>query len=153
MRGVITLGIAALISVTIVAKGPVPPPKAPNFEAPSAPMLVFQTVTNPTTVDFTSTDHNVVVDGQAVVTRYDLTVYTVANQATAVKTVDIGKPTSATTAVSYTGLRTAMTGLPNGQYVVKLAAVGPGGASAASAASDPFNQLGPPATTSKPVVR
>jgi hypothetical protein len=121
-----------------------------RMPVPAAPVL-FQVVTNPTTVEFTSADHNAVVDGTAVVTRYDVQVLNGAQAI--VKTIDAGKPTSTTTTVTYAQLATGLAGLPSASYTVRIVAVGPGGASAPSVASDPFRRLTPPATTNKPVVK
>lgn len=131
-------------------------PAAPTF-VERVPATIFagfaeQTVPqNPDTVEFTSTDHNAVVDGVAVVTRYDVEIYGADGAGTALKVVDIGKPTTASTTVTYAQLKPILAGM-NGRFTLKVNAVGSGGASR-SAASDPFRQVGPPALPSKPTVR
>lgn len=103
---------------------------------------------NPTTISYgPSADHNTVVNGTAVLTRYDAVVKKAAD-GTVVTTKDCGKPASAPT------LTCALpNGLPgNTSLTVTMVAVGPGG-STAGPASDPFANLASPAAPGKPTVQ
>lgn len=117
---------------------------------------MLQTVQSPTTVEFTaSPDHNATDNGTAVLTRYDVEIYTQANQTAVVRTINIGKPTPAQTTnlISYTQLRPELDQLPVNTYVAKVVAVGPGG-TGRSAASNPFQEVArPPTAGGTPVVK
>ena len=94
--------------------------------------LAAQTVTNPTTLQFTaSPDHNATTsDGQALVSRYDLSFYTVGGTSPLL-TYSLGKPTpdaSNTITVSLDAVVTTWPP-PGVTYEARVTAVGPGGSS------------------------
>lgn len=127
------------------------PPRAPVVTV--TPM--FQTIQNPTTIEFTaSPDHAALDKGAPVVSRYDVEIYTQANQTTAVSTINVGKPTPGTgNLISFNQLRTTLGPLPVGTYVAKVAAVGPGG-TGRSTSSNPFQEATrQPAVTGTPVIK
>jgi PKD repeat protein len=99
-------------------------------------------LTNPSTAVFTaSADHNTVAaDGQPLVTSYRIDLLP-ASGSLAVASKDIGKPTpDAANDITYAELASVYAVVPNGDYVAKVAAVGPGG-STISTASDVFSVL------------
>ena len=111
-------------------------------------MASLASAQNPTTISYgPSADHSTVVNGTAVLTRYDAVVKKTSDGST-VTTKDCGKPASAPT------LTCALpNGLPaNTALTVTMVAVGPGG-STAGVASDPFvASLAAPAAPGKPTV-
>lgn len=112
-------------------------------------------IVNPASVEFTpSVDHNVIENTVAVLTRYDLEIYTPTGTVP-VKTVDLGKPTpNGANLIIYAGLRAALVTVAPGDYVAKVASVGSGGTSR-SVASNPFTVAlrSPVAPPSAPILR
>lgn len=105
-----------------------------------------QVTLNPTRVEFSaSPDHSATFGGSAIVTSYRL-VY--KDGATTVHTQDAGKPTPAAGVVSVT-IPAQVSAIKNTELTVTVETVGPGG-TVASAASDPFGQVGPPRVAGKP---
>lgn len=101
-------------------------------------------VINPTRVEFTvSADHNVTVLGQAAVTRYDLRVF-LPGATAPVTTADLAKPTAVDGATVSVDRQAVFVALPLGEYVARVAAVGPGG-EGVSEATAPFGRLSAPA--------
>lgn len=117
--------------------------------------LSAQTLTNPSTVQFTaSADQNAVVNTVAVLTSYEIRLYDSAG-ATLKSTLNIGKPTpDATNTISNSQLATVYATVPAGTYTVKVAAVGPGGANE-TPASAPFTVAvpKPAAPTAAPIIK
>lgn len=111
-------------------------------------------ITNPSGVEFTaSADHNVTENGTPLVTRYVLEVYPVGNPNPAA-TRDLGKPSPVNGVITFTTLLSVIRpSLPSGQYLIRVAAEGPGGRNV-SVASDPFD-VSPraPAAPAKPLLR
>lgn len=113
------------------------------------------TISNPSTVTFTkSADHDVLTNGSAVVSNYEVRLYQ-KDTTTWVNSLSIGKPVpDATGTITFASLQTVYTAAPLGDYVVRIAAVGPGGA-AESLPSDPFTvaMRKPTAPTGKPAIK
>ena len=111
---------------------------------------------NPTIVQFTpSADHAAIgLDGQALVTRYELRVYTAAAPGVVVSAVDLAKPTPGTDGTIQVAippaLKTAVlaTAARNVLLIARVAAIGPQGEGVSDPtdpAVDPFGYAGPPA--------
>jgi hypothetical protein len=133
--------IAALTLVVALLAGPALTPR-------------LQNPVNPTTIEFTpSVDHAVAENGQSVVGSYLVELYTPTGTQ-AVASRDIGKPTPANNLITYTQLKTMYATLPVGNYVAKVAAVGPGGTTFGSASS-PFSVTlrAPAAPPGSPIIR
>lgn len=120
------------------------------------PVVAHAQIANPTTVEFTmSTDHSTVANNVQVLTSYKVNVYAAAGTAL-LGSADIGKPApDANNLIRWANLPTLYATLPVGQYVVKVAAVGPGGEVESPTASDPFSvTVRPPAAPiGKPIIR
>lgn len=114
-----------------------------------------QTINNPSTITFTaSADHNTVENTVPLLTSYEIRLYA-QGQTTSAAVLNIGKPTpDATGTISFSQLKNVYTSAPAGTYNVKVAAVGPGGASE-SVLSDPFtvSPRAPSAPTGKPIIK
>lgn len=114
-----------------------------------------QTLNNPTTATFTaSADQNTVENGVAILTSYEVRLYS-QDGATKINTLNIGKPTpDATNTITFSQLKNVYVSAPAGTYTVKVAAVGPGGSSE-TPASDPFtvSPRAPSAPTGKPIIK
>lgn len=94
---------------------------------------------NPTKVEFTvSADHNVLVLGQAAVTRYDLRVYA-EGAAQPMTTSDLGKPAAVDNATVTIDRAAVFAAVPLGAYTGRVAAMGPGGEGVSDAV--PFGRL------------
>lgn len=102
-------------------------------------------VINPTKADFVaSSDHSATstLDGSAVLTSYRLDLY-LAGASSPMTSVSLGKPTPVSGHIVVSPAELAA--IPVGQRMfARVVAVGPGG-EAASADSNPFGRLGPPA--------
>lgn len=110
----------------------------PNYLLALTLVLPPQAFTNPTVIEFTaSADHDVTQDGTAILTGYLAGVFTAAG-VTPIATKDMGKPTPVSNLITYSQLNTLWSSVPGGTYVLKVAAVGPGGASVYSVPSVPF---------------
>lgn len=96
-------------------------------------------VSRPNIIDFPSVDHNATDAGSPVITSYEITLFLVGSSTPAKAAVDIGKPASATTAVSYTNFSSVWAGLPAGQYNAKITAKGSGGAATGPLSPTPFS--------------
>jgi len=108
-------------------------------------------VINPTRVEFmVSADHNVTVLGQAAVTRYDLRVF-LPGATAPVTTADLAKPTAVDGATVSVDRQAVFVALPLGEYVARVAAIGPGG-EGVSDATAPFGRLSGPRAPSTVVV-
>jgi hypothetical protein len=109
------------------------------------------TVINPTKVEFTpSADHNVLIDGQAVVAKYEIR-YFVQGSSTSIAVVNLGKPTPVSNLIS-TALDITVVPLSSTvKYVTSVAAMGPTG-EGVSSLSNPFMRVGPPAIPGNPIV-
>jgi hypothetical protein len=146
------LALAAMLSVSPLAQ--TRPPAAPAFGAGAA--LLQVNPANPSTIEFTaSTDHAALdTNGQPILTRYDVEIYTSTAAATPTKTQGIGKPTPVGGVITFTQLATITSGLPFAPgYVAKVVAVGPGGATR-SGFSNPFDLTAKvPGAPGTPVVR
>lgn len=102
-----------------------------------------QTTVNPTKAEFVaSADHNVTVNGTAVVANYQFDTMTSTVTGALAFTVNLGKPTPAAGNV-ITVTIPQLAALSTGTYVATVAAVGPGGVGK-SAPSNPFVRVGTP---------
>lgn len=112
-----------------------------------------QTTTNPKSIAFTaSADHaKTLPDGTAAVTGYQFDTVIGNPLGALALTKSLGKPTPDATNTITVGI-TEFGGLPFGQYVGFVSAVGPGG-TAKSAPSDPFNAVPAPGAPGKPVAK
>lgn len=104
-----------------------------------ATLWVAQGPVNPTTAKFTASAHHDAVDAAtslAIVTSYVVELY--AQDGVTLKTArDIGKPTpDAFNEITYTQLASMLTPLPDGVYVARVAAVGPGGVARSGLSND-----------------
>ena len=133
------VGIIALLAMTAVTAETPRAPRPPVWEsaANSSPMQTV--VSRPNIIDFTSADHNATDAGAPVVTSYEVTLFLVGSSTPAKAAVDIGKPASATTAVSYTNFSSVWAGLPAGQYNAKVTVKGPGGTATSPLSATPFS--------------
>ena len=114
-----------------------------------APMSAnAQTVVNPVTVTFTpSADHAVIaLDGNPMVTKYEMRIYTEANPTTVLTVTDIGKPTPVANLVTITNAVWFSALTPNTKYFAKVVAVGLTG----EGVSDPSNFFGNVGAPAKP---
>jgi hypothetical protein len=114
-----------------------------------------QVAINPTTVTWTvSTDDAATgLDGNPIVTRYELRASLSTAPTVVVSTQNLLKPTPAAgtdTATLAAAFLAALT--KNVQYVAKIAAIGPAG-EGLSAASNPFGVTGPPAAPTAVVIK
>lgn len=101
--------------------------------------VAAQTIVNPTTLEFTpSNDHNTVLNGTAIVARYDLGFY-LAGAAQPFQVQSLGKPTPETDGMIRMPV-SSLSSLPSAGiiYESRVSAVGPGG-SATSTASNTFS--------------
>lgn len=112
-------------------------------------------------VQFTaSTDHNIVVEGNPLVLNYILDTITMTRPVPTgplvggalALSIPLGKPTPDAGSVITVPVPTLFSGLANGVYTSTVTAVGPGGATGVSAASDPFVKLGAPRAVGKPSI-
>lgn len=110
---------------------------------------------NPTTVCFIpSADHSAIgLDGQPIVTRYEVRVFVSTDLTKVLYTLDLAKPAPGTdgqicvaNAVWFAGLT------PKTKYVGKVAAIGPSG-EGVSDPSNPFGNQGPAAPPTAVVVK
>lgn len=109
-------------------------------------------VINPTRVEFTvSADHNATVLGQPAVTRYDLRVY-LPGAAQPMTTADLGKPVAADGATVSIERQAVFVALPLGEYVARVAAVGPGG-EGVSDPTVPFGRITAPSAPTQPALK
>jgi len=109
----------------------------------SATAAQGQTVPNPTTVIFTaSADHNLVIEGFALLTSYRLDFYQPGATAPFQPGRDLGKPVPDATG-TITLVMPELFAIPIGPYVAKVVAVGPAGETA-SEFSSPFVVLRAP---------
>ena len=129
------------------------------------PVYGQTTVVNPTTLEFTpSVDHNATapLDGTPLVTRYDAKYYLATQCNPSCPTtvpapafvLSLGKPTPSNNTITVTNVFNGL--VLNQAYKAVVVAVGPGGTSANSNATDPFGNRGPlaaPAPVSGVVVR
>ena len=102
---------------------------------------VAQTVVNPSTAEFDpSPDHNAVVNGAPVVSRYELEI-SQSGQSTVLRTADLGKPVPAADGKIRVNFITLLSSpLASGVvYTAEVVAVGPGGRSASLPAVDLFS--------------
>lgn len=105
-----------------------------------AQVVHAQAVLDPTTAEFDpSTDHNVTVDGTAIVTSYTLAVYQ-AGGTTPIQTLDLGKPNPGTDGKIRVNFITLLTTplTPGVVYEARVRAEGPGG-SGESTVSNTFS--------------
>lgn len=100
-----------------------------------------------------SSDHSLTLgDGTIVVTRYELVLAKTAAPTVAVATIDLGKPTpDATTKVIALANVPLPAGFPSGDYVGRVATVGPGGRSS-EIVSPSFSKAGQPGAPTALVV-
>lgn len=120
------------------------PATAVTFLQPAGPPAV---AVNPTVLEFLpSDDHSRLgLDGQPMVTRYELRMFLERDQATPVSTADIGKPVPDSDGKIRVANPVWFAGLtPNTRYVARVVAIGPSG-QGASDLSNPFGNAGPPA--------
>lgn len=102
-------------------------------------------VVNPTIVRFgPSPDHEVVLNGQSVLTGYKVDVVVVAGGAV-IQTFDIGKPSPVSGVIDASP---AFSSIPNGIYVVDVYPYGPGGDGAKLRSEGQFIRLREPAAAS-----
>lgn len=107
-----------------------------------------------------STDHNVVVEGNPLVLNYILDTITMTRPVPTgplvggalALSIPLGKPTPDASNVITVPVPTLYSGLGNGVYTSTVTAVGPGGATGVSPASDPFVKLGAPKAAGKPSI-
>lgn len=107
-----------------------------------------------------SADHTVIVEGNPAVLNYILDTITMTRPVPTgplvggalALSIPLGKPTPDASNTITVAVPTLFSGLPNGIYTSTVTAVGPGGATAVSAASDSFLKLGPPRATGKPSI-
>lgn len=113
-----------------------PTPLATLFEN-----LEMQTtvVSKPAFIEFNSPDHNATDAGSAVITSYSVTLFPVGSTTQAKPPVNIGKPASTTTLVSYGSFANVWSGLPAGQYNATVTATGPGGSATSPLSTTPFS--------------
>lgn len=111
-----------------------------------------QVVVNPTKAQFTaSVDHNVVENGVALVTSYELRIFQPDGN-TFVRALNLNKPTPDATNTIIVTISTVTTSLPIGDYVARVAARGPGGETV-SELSNPFSVTArPPAAPTKVLI-
>jgi hypothetical protein len=110
-----------------------------------------QTVVNPRSYEFVpSADHDAVIDGQAVVVRYEMRYLQIGGVAVGV--VDLGKPSPVDGKITGVLNVSMVPTSPSARYVAYVAAIGPTG-EGISAASNPFAQVGPPANPGPPTVK
>ena len=114
-----------------------------------AHVAAAQTVLNPTTISFTSANHNTVsgIANTPLVTRYLLNCS--GSGGTPITNKDLGKPVSATTAVGPVAVSEFATITQEVIYTCTVTAEGPGGV-AVSGASGPFGRPGPPPAPAAP---
>ena len=110
-------------------------------------------VVNPQSVTFTpSPDHDAVLDGVPVVTRYDLSIYIEAGMIVVGAPVNLGKPTPVAGLISVTNPVWFAALTPRTRYVARVTAVGPTG-TGVSDVSNPFLNSGPPAKPGAPIIK
>ncbi len=118
----------------------------------AAPVSAQTFVVNPNTIEWASSaDHNLVVGGTAVVTRYELLFFLPGAPAPFTRT-DLGKPTPNGTGTIALTRADVFLPLPVGEFTAKLATIGPGGETL-SVTSDSFGKIAAPAASSAPVFR
>jgi len=126
------LALVVLTSPAVALRADVPT-AAPTLRGAVGTMQTQ--LVNPTTADFdASSDHAVILNTVALVTKYWIDVY--KPDATLGTSIDLGKPTPVAGKITFTGLVTAMSTLPPAAgYFAKVAAEGPGGRSASAASA------------------
>jgi len=106
---------------------------------------------NPVRLQFVaSSDHDIQINGQPAVTRYEVEFY-LEGASAPMNTIDLGKPmlgSNRTIVIDDTNL---FMPLPLGNYVARVAAVGPAGRTL-SEPSNPFGRLLPPSAATNVVV-
>jgi hypothetical protein len=109
-------------------------------------LATAQTVINPVTVQFTpSADHAALaIDGNPMVAKYEMRIYTEANPTVVLTVTDIGKPTPVSNLITITNAVWFSALTPNTKYIARVAAVGPSG-EGVSDPSNPFGNVGAPA--------
>lgn len=126
MNRLLTAALVVLLALPLQSQSYIRPPRAPEFGTSAA----FQTppiVSNPTTVEFVpSTDHSIQQNGVDLVARYELQVYTLTGSQP-VTIQDIAKPTPVSGLIAY-NIVAMLAAIAPGQYVARVAAIGPGGA-------------------------
>lgn len=119
------------------------------------PVAASAQVTNPSTVQFTaSPDQNTIENSVNILTSYEVRLYTPTGTIP-VKIADIGKPTpDASNVITWASLNTLYNTVAAGNYVVRVAAKGPGGSNE-TPSSDPFTVAvrAPAASTNKPIIK
>ena len=115
--------------------------------------VAWQTVVNPTTLEFTaSPDHGATANGVAVVTSYLLELLA-EGTTTVAASRDLGKPAPTSNVITFSQWQAATSTLKPGNSVAVVSAVGPGGATR-SAPSVPFSvAVRAPAAPGTPVIR
>lgn len=153
VRVALVLGVWCL-AVSVLAQEPIRPPAPATFAIAPVGALPQVPVPNPTAVDFApSPDHSATQNGAAVLTRYDLEIYTPTGSMPVQAATSLGKPTPVGGLITYSQLATVLATVAPGTYVAKIASVGPGGTSR-SANSNPFEVVPRmPAASGTPVIR
>lgn len=145
------IAVIALVLMTFApAYAQMRAPRAAAFPEPAA-MMQAQVPVNPTIAEFTpSADHDAMVAGTPVVTKYVLEIY--GTGVAPLVTRDLGKPVPVAGLISFAQLATVYATLPAATYTAKVVAEGPGGL-ARSDSSNPFGVLTAPRASPKPVIR
>jgi hypothetical protein len=101
-----------------------------------------------------SADHAVVVNATPLLTSYDLVIATLGNPTVPLVTVDLGKPAPTAQNTITVEFTAEMQALPrNAQFVGRVIAKGPGGASSTPNSAPFFGLTGAPAApTAAPVI-